>query len=43
MRPSASILIGVSVRLTVSMGMRQSLGLFAPDLTRGLALTMTDF
>jgi hypothetical protein len=25
------------------MGMRQCLGLFAPDLTRDLALTMTDF
>lgn len=43
MRPSASILIGVSVMLTLSMGMRQSLGLFAPDLTRDLALTMADF
>lgn len=43
MRPSASILIGVSLMLTLSMGMRQSLGLFAPDLTRDLALTMADF
>jgi len=29
MRPSASILVGVSVMLTLTMGMRQSRGLFA--------------
>jgi len=40
---SLSILIGASVMLSLSMGMRQSLGLFMPPVTRDLALTASDF
>ena len=43
LRPNAAILIGTAVMLTLSTGLRQSLGLFAPPLTRDLALTMSDF
>ncbi len=42
-RPTAPIVIGAALMLTLSMGMRQSLGLFAPQITRDLALTMSDF
>ena len=42
-RPTAPIVIGAALMLTLSMGMRQSLGLFAPQITQGLALTMADF
>ena len=40
---SMSILIGASVMLSLSMGMRQSLGLFMPPVTRELALSASDF
>jgi MFS family permease len=44
-RPFAvrSILIGAAVLLSLSMGMRQSLGLFLPPVTRDLGLTAADF
>ncbi|MCC6533387.1 MAG: MFS transporter [Burkholderiales bacterium] len=42
-RPNASIVIGAAIMLTMSIGLRQSLGLFAPPLTRDLALSMSDF
>lgn len=38
-----TILIGASVMLCLSMGMRQSLSLFLPPVTRDLALTAADF
>jgi predicted MFS family arabinose efflux permease len=38
-----SILIGASVMLSLSMGMRQSLGLFMPPVTRELGLSAGDF
>ena len=50
MRPLAAlapgrcrILIGASVMLTLSMGLRQSLGLFMQPLTRDIAITVADF
>jgi len=42
-RPSAPIVIGAALMLTLSLGLRQSLGLFAPQLTRDLAISMADF
>jgi len=38
-----SILGGAAVMLTLSMGMRQSLGLFQPHLVRDLGITAADF
>jgi MFS family permease len=38
-----SILIGAAVLLSLGMGLRQSLGLFLPPVTRNLALTAADF
>src|SRR4051812_960411 len=38
-----TILIGTALMMTLSMGMRQSLGLFLPPVTRDLALTAGDF
>lgn len=38
-----SILLGASVMLSLSMGMRQSMGLFMGPITRDLALTAADF
>jgi len=35
--------IGAALMLTLSLGLRQSLGLFAPQLTRDLAISMADF
>lgn len=38
-----TILIGAAILLSLSMGMRQSLGLFLTPVTRDLALTAADF
>jgi predicted MFS family arabinose efflux permease len=43
LRPSMPILIGASVMLSLSMGMRQSLGIFLPPLTRETGVTVADF
>jgi predicted MFS family arabinose efflux permease len=43
MNQTRAILIGASVMLCISMGMRQSLSLFLPPVTRDLALTAADF
>jgi predicted MFS family arabinose efflux permease len=43
LRPVLPILIGVSIMLSLTMGIRQSLGLFLQPLTRDLALTVADF
>ncbi|MEC9345407.1 MAG: MFS transporter [Pseudomonadota bacterium] len=42
-RPMLPILIGASVMLTLSMGLRQSLGLFMQDVARDLTITVSDF
>jgi len=43
LRPVLPILIGVSVMLSLGMGVRQSFGLVMPSLTRDIALTVSDF
>ncbi|BBK39996.1 MFS transporter [Allostella vacuolata] len=43
LRPVLPILIGASVLMTLSMGVRQSLGLFMTPLTRDIAISVSDF
>ncbi|ETR77176.1 MFS transporter [Afipia sp. P52-10] len=43
LRPVWPILLGAALMLSLSLGLRQSLGLFAPQLTRDLAISMSDF
>ncbi|BBK34883.1 putative MFS family arabinose efflux permease [Stella humosa] len=43
LRPVLPILIGASVLMTLSMGIRQSLGLFMTPLTRDVAISVSDF
>jgi predicted MFS family arabinose efflux permease len=43
LRPSLPILVGASVMLSLAMGLRQSLGLFMPPLTRDIGLSVSDF
>ena len=43
LRPVMPILIGAAVLMTLSMGVRQSLGLFMTPLTRDVAITISDF
>src|SRR5262245_2456976 len=43
LRPVYPILLGAAVTLSLSIGIRQSLGLLAPQLTRDLAISMADF
>jgi predicted MFS family arabinose efflux permease len=38
-----SVLVGASIMLTFSMGMRQSFGLFVTPMTQGLGITVADF
>lgn len=42
-RPVLPILIGASVLLSVSMGLRQSFGIFMPPVTQDLQLTVAQF
>jgi len=42
-RPVAPILIGAAVMLSLSMGVRQSLGLVMPSLTRDIAISVSEF
>ena len=42
-RAAGSVLIGVAVMLSLGKGLRQSLGLFMPSLTRDLPVSVTDF
>jgi predicted MFS family arabinose efflux permease len=42
-RPVAPILIGAAVMLSLSMGVRQSLGLVMPSLTRDIAISISEF
>jgi predicted MFS family arabinose efflux permease len=43
LRPTLPILIGVSLMLTLSMGLRQSLGIFLQPLTRDVGISVSDF
>src|SRR5258705_4904737 len=43
LRPTLPILIGASVMLTLSMGLRQSLGIFLQPLTQDIHISVSDF
>lgn len=43
LRPTLPILIGASVMLSLAMGLRQSLGIFMPPLTRDTGIAVADF
>ena len=43
LRPVMPILIGASTMLTLSMGIRQTFGLFLQPITRDIALSVSDF
>ena len=43
LRPALPILIGVSIMLTLSMGLRQSLGIFLQPLTQDIRISVSDF
>ncbi len=43
LRPALPILLGAALLLSLSMGLRQSLGLFLQPLTRDLSLAVADF
>lgn len=43
LRPALPILIGASIMLTLSMGLRQSLGIFMQPLTHDIHLSVSDF
>src|ERR1700720_3387311 len=43
LRPTLPILIGASLMLTLSMGLRQSLGIFLQPLTQDIHISVADF
>jgi hypothetical protein len=43
LKPAMPILIGASLMLTFAMGLRQSLGIFMPDLTKDVGISVSDF
>jgi hypothetical protein len=43
LRPALPILIGTAVMLSLSLGIRQSFGLFLQPITKDLALSVSDF
>lgn len=43
LRPTLPILIGASIMLTLSMGLRQSLGIFMQPLTHDIGITVSHF
>src|SRR6266849_2377902 len=43
LRPTLPILVGASLMLTLSMGLRQSLGIFMQPLTHDVAISVSDF
>ena len=43
LRPGLPILIGAALMLSVSMGLRQSLGVFMPALTKGIGISVSEF
>ena len=42
-KPAMPILIGASLMLSLAMGLRQSLGLFMPELTKDIGISVSDF
>src|ERR1700753_3814059 len=43
LRPTLPILIGASLMLSLSMGLRQSLGIFMQPLTHDVGISISDF
>src|SRR6201989_3664620 len=43
LRPTLPLLIGASIMLTLSMGLRQSLGIFLQPLTHDIHISVSDF
>ena len=43
LRPALPILIGASLMLSLGMGLRQSLGIFMPPLTKDIGISVSDF
>src|SRR6201994_3355068 len=43
LRPTMPILIGASLMLTLSMGLRQSFGIFMQPLTHDIGISVSDF
>ena len=43
LRPVWPILVGAATVLSLSLGLRQSLGLFMPPLTRDVGISVGDF
>jgi predicted MFS family arabinose efflux permease len=43
LRPTLPVLIGASLMLTLSMGLRQSLGIFMQPLTHDIGISISDF
>ena len=43
LRPTLPILIGASLMLTLSMGLRQSLGIFVQPLTHDIGISVSEF
>ncbi|TMJ59323.1 MAG: MFS transporter, partial [Alphaproteobacteria bacterium] len=43
LRPTLPLLIGASIMLTLSMGLRQSLGIFLQPLTQDIRISVSDF
>lgn len=43
LRPGLPILIGASLMLSLAMGLRQSLGIFMPPLTKDTGISVSDF
>lgn len=43
LRPVLPILVGASIMLSLAMGLRQSLGIFVPPLTRDIGISVGDF
>ena len=43
LRPALPILIGSAVMLSLALGLRQSLGIFMPPLTRDIGISVSDF
>jgi predicted MFS family arabinose efflux permease len=43
LRPTLPVLIGTSIMLTLSMGLRQSLGIFMQPLTHDIGISVSDF
>src|SRR6202049_1449970 len=43
LRPALPILIGASLMLSLSMGLRQSLGIFMQPLTHDIGISVSDF